>query len=104
LKDIGIKENRLDVIKSGALIIQRVLNKLEIKNIISSKVGVKEGVYLSDMLRGSKVRFPANYNVSLRELIDSHSTEERYANQVTQLSKDIFKHTHNNFNVDKKFL
>jgi len=54
LKEHHIQENRLDVIKPGALILQRVLNQLAIRKVITSGVGVREGVYLADLSRYSK--------------------------------------------------
>ncbi|MCD6190358.1 MAG: Ppx/GppA family phosphatase, partial [Sulfurimonas sp.] len=72
LKKLGIRSNRFDVIKPGALILSRVLNKIEIEKIITSGVGVREGVYLSDLLRGSKDKFPHNYNTSVKYILDTH--------------------------------
>ncbi|MBL4729814.1 MAG: Ppx/GppA family phosphatase, partial [Sulfurimonas sp.] len=62
LQELGIKKSRLDIIKPGVLILQRVFIKLSIKKVIISGVGVREGVYLGDLLRNSKDKFPHNYN------------------------------------------
>jgi len=99
LRALNIKEERFDVIKPGVLILLRLFNKLSIKGLITSGVGVREGVYLSDLLRNSKDKFPANYNVSVRYLIDNHIHEHNFANQLNQLSKNLFDLTHSYFNL-----
>ena len=85
LKYLGIKSERFDIIKPGALILQRVLKKLSIKKVITSGVGVREGVFLADFLRGSKDKFPVHYNTSVRYILDSHVGEIGFSNQLTKL-------------------
>jgi exopolyphosphatase/guanosine-5'-triphosphate,3'-diphosphate pyrophosphatase len=103
LKNLYIKKSRFDIIKPGALILQRVLKKLDIKKIITSGVGVREGVYLSDLLRGSKDKFPHNYSTSVRYLLDAHINNINHSNQLSKLSKKIFDLTYKSFDIDKKY-
>ena len=103
LNNLGINANRYDVIKPGALILQRVLKKLSVKNIVTSGVGVREGVYLADLLRGSKDKFPAHYNTSVRYLLDAHLNDKNLSNQISSLSKKIFDLTYEHLNIDKKY-
>jgi exopolyphosphatase/guanosine-5'-triphosphate,3'-diphosphate pyrophosphatase len=103
LKRLGINVNRFDVIKPGTLILQRVLKKLSVQNIVTSGVGVREGVYLADLLRNSKDRFPAHYNTSVRYLLDAHLNDKNLSNQISSLSKKIFDLTHEHLNIDKKY-
>jgi len=103
LKELGIEKSRFDVIKPGALILQRVFKKLSIKKTITSGVGVREGVYLSDLLRGSNDKFPANYNTSVRYLIDSTIYDTSYSNQLSSLSKKLFDLTHEYLEIDKEY-
>ena len=103
LKTLGIKPERFDIIKPGALILQRVLIKVDVKKLQTSGVGVREGVYLKDLLRGSKDKFPNNYNTSLRYLLDSHIDDTTFSNQVSSLSKKIFDLTSNELNIDKNY-
>lgn len=103
LKKLNIKSNRFDVIKPGALILERVFHKLTINKIITSGVGVREGVYLADLLRNSKDKFPHNYNTSVRYIIDSSIQDNHYSNQLTQVSKKLFDLTYDFLNIDKKF-
>lgn len=103
LKNLGIKSARYDVIKPGALILDRVLNKFKIKNLITSGVGVREGVYLADLLRNSKDKFPANYNTSVRHIIDSHVDNISYSNQLNKLAKQLFDLTHEELNINLQY-
>ena len=103
LKKLGIKSERFDIIKPGVLILQRVLVKLNINKLITSGVGVREGVYLADLLRGSKDKFPTNYNTSVRYLLDSHVDDDKFANQINLLSKKIFDLSYKYFNINKKY-
>ncbi|MCK9490781.1 MAG: Ppx/GppA family phosphatase [Sulfurimonas sp.] len=101
LKKLGIKADRFDVIKPGALILQRVLKKLSIKDIITSGVGVREGAFLADLLRNSKDRFPEHYSVSTRYILDSHISEKAIASQLNFLVKKIFDLTHKHLGIDE---
>lgn len=103
LTKLGIKSNRFDVIKPGVLILQRVLKKVSTKNIITSGVGVREGVYLADLLRNAKHKLPHNYNTSVRYIVDSHIHDKNYSNQLNALSKKIFDITHEYLNIDQKY-
>jgi len=103
LKKLKIESNRFDVIKPGALIIERVLRKLPLTNIVTSGVGVREGVYLSDLLRNSKHRFPANFNPSVRSLLDKYCDNTSYANQLNKVAKTIFDLTHKQFGIDLSY-
>ena len=103
LKTLGIKSNRLDVIKPGTLILQRIIKKLKISKIVTSGVGVREGVYLTDLLRNSKHKFPLNYNTSVRYLIDSHIQEKDFSNQLNLLSKKLFDLTKEHFGIKDKY-
>jgi exopolyphosphatase/guanosine-5'-triphosphate,3'-diphosphate pyrophosphatase len=103
LKKLGIKNDRFDVIKPGVLILKRVLKKINIKQLITSGVGVREGVYLSDLLRNSKDKFPHNYNTSVRYLLDEHILDKSFSNQLNSLAKKLFDATHKHLGIDKKY-
>ena len=103
LVSLGIKSNRFDVIKPGTLILQRLLHKLSIQNIITSGVGVREGVYLADLLRNSAHKFPHNYNTSVKYLLDSHIQDTSFSTQLNALSKKLFDLMHEDLNIDKKY-
>lgn len=103
LKNINIKSNRFDIIKPGALILSRIMLKLSKVKIISSGVGVREGVYLTDLLRNSKDKLPINYNTSVRYILDNFVDDKNFSNQLNKLSKDIFDLTHVDMNLPSKY-
>ena len=103
LTTLFIKNNRFDVIKPGTLILQRVMKKIDISHIITSGVGVREGVYLSDLLRSAKDKFPHNYNTSVRYILDSYVQDKAFSNHLASLSKKIFDLTSEYFGIDKEY-
>lgn len=103
LKKLGIKSDRYDVIKPGALILDRVIKKLALTKMITSGVGVREGAYLSDLLRNSRDRFPENYNVSVRYLLDTHIKDANFSNNLNKIVKEIFDLTHEYLKIDPKY-
>ncbi|ABB43940.1 Ppx/GppA phosphatase [Sulfurimonas denitrificans DSM 1251] len=103
LKKLGIKSSRFDVIKSGALILLRVFKKFNIKELLTSGVGVREGVFLADLLRTSNDRFPLNYNTSVRYILDAYIENISYANQISRVSKELFDLVADRLNMDKKY-
>ncbi|MGZ5207743.1 MAG: Ppx/GppA phosphatase family protein [Sulfuricurvum sp.] len=103
LKALSIKSDRYDTIKSGTLIFLRILKRLECKELICSGVGVREGVFLSDLLRNSAHRFPANYNPSVRYLLDTYDTHSDHGLQCSALVKRIFDLVRSHLNLDAKW-
>jgi exopolyphosphatase/guanosine-5'-triphosphate,3'-diphosphate pyrophosphatase len=73
----GIKKDRLDTIRPGALIFLSVLERIGATEVMTSGVGVREGLFLSDLLRNSNYLFPANFNPSIRSLQDRFCTDPR---------------------------
>ncbi len=69
LRKLKVKEERMDVMKEGSLIIKTIIEKLGCKEIIVSGAGVREGVFLVDIL-GQNPHFPPNLNPSVRSLQD----------------------------------
>jgi exopolyphosphatase/guanosine-5'-triphosphate,3'-diphosphate pyrophosphatase len=90
LKSLNIKPDRFDTIKSGALIFLRILNYLEPKTLVCSGAGVREGLFLSDLLRNSGHKLPANYNPSVRYLLDTHAIHSNHGLECASLAKRIF--------------
>ena len=104
LKRLYIKPDRYDVIKPGSLIIAELLKrKGDITKLITSGVGVREGVYLSDLLRHQKEVFPTNFNPSVRYLLDSYITDVNHSNQLAKIAKEIFALTAKSYNIDEKY-
>jgi len=70
LKRFGLKKNRYDTIREGTLIFNEILNAIEAKHVISSAAGVREGVYLEQLLRDNNHTFPQSINPSIVSILD----------------------------------
>ena len=103
-KKLNIKEDRIDVIKPGALILLEIYKHINPKKIIASGVGVREGLFLTDLLRNQNHKFPQNFNPSIRYLQDSFIRDKKYANLLAIVAKKIFLLSYQDLDLDKKYL
>ncbi len=103
LKEMGIKKERFDVIKPGTLIFLRILHHLKADSLTSSGVGVREGVYLADLLRNANHRFPENYNPSMRYLLDKYIIEPEQVERIAQVTKRLFDLLHEDMDIPASF-
>ncbi|MCK9373144.1 MAG: Ppx/GppA family phosphatase [Sulfuricurvum sp.] len=103
LKSLYIKPDRFDTIKPGTLILLRILKHLQAKKLICSGVGVREGVFLSDMLRNARDRFPANYNPSVRYLLDTYAVHSDHGIHCAALAKRLFELLKAPLQIDESF-
>lgn len=90
LKALGVKKERYDVIRPGTMILIRFLKKIGCKQLITSGAGVREGLYLTDLLRHNNDTFPHGFNPSLRYLLDRHTVEPKFSAQLSQLTLKLF--------------
>lgn len=90
LEGLGVPLDRKDNIRSGALIFSMLLAHFGAKNITASGVGVREGVFLSDMLRTQKHRFPNGILPSLIALKDRFGINQKVAKNHTKQALAIF--------------
>jgi exopolyphosphatase/guanosine-5'-triphosphate,3'-diphosphate pyrophosphatase len=88
LSSLGVRSDRYDTIKTGTFIFKTILEFLEIKTVVTSGVGVREGVYLTDILRTSNHKFPSNFQVSVRSLLDRFVDDTK---QTAYLGNNIHK-------------
>lgn len=88
LKELGVRKDRYDTMREGCAIFSALINQLEVKNVITNGAGVREGVYLQDLLRSSNQRFPANFKVSEKSLSDRFII---YAAESLHVSKVALK-------------
>jgi len=107
LKSLGFKDERLDVIREGTLILKESINKLQASNITTSGVGVREGVFLADLLRSQNNMFPKNFNPSVKSIEDIYQINKKISNYEVNLATklfDILKPYHNLDDTYKKYL
>lgn len=87
LSTLFIKKERFDTIREGAAIFLKVAKALKIRRVMTSGAGIREGVYLSDILRPSK-KFPANFNPSIKSLQDRFLG--RFKSKIALFAGQIF--------------
>ena len=90
LKRFGFKQERQDVIREGVLIFRSVVREVMAKEVITSGAGVREGVFLNDLLRGTGGVFPAGFNPSIRAVQDQMGVEPKEAAYLRQESQKLF--------------
>lgn len=88
LTSLGIRSDRYDTIKTGTFIFKTILEFLNTKVVVTSGVGVREGVYLTDILRTSNHKFPSNFQISVRSLLDRFVDDTK---QTAYLGNNIHK-------------
>ncbi|WP_139471009.1 Ppx/GppA phosphatase family protein [Campylobacter armoricus] len=109
LIDFNIKKDRFDTIKEGCVIFLNIAKNLRAKTIITSAVGVREGVFLSNIFhKHTKIKnettdfskfnanFPPNFNPSLKSLqdrfcVDYTDRSSCYANKIFEALLPIHK-------------
>ena len=102
LKNIGVKSDRLDTIREGSAIFYALSKKLKAKKVITSGAGVREGVFLSDMLRNSNLKFPVNFNPSVRNLLDKFIIDRKNPAYVSNISNKLFELLSKKYDIDTK--
>lgn len=70
LKYLFLPIGRFDTIREGTLIWQEITKHIEAKKVITSGVGVREGVFLHNFLKNDNLRFPSNINPSIQSMLD----------------------------------
>jgi len=90
LKDFGIKPERFDVIREGGLIVTSVIDHVGASKMVASGAGVREGVFLCDLLRGQNCCFPPTFNPSIKSLMDRFCDNEDEAAYITKISSLLF--------------
>ena len=70
LKKFGLKKNRYDTIREGALIFNEILGFIGARSVVTSSVGVREGVFLEQLLREDNLKFPKHINPSIISILD----------------------------------
>ena len=99
----GIKPDRLDVIRPGTLIFLELLEYLGAREVITSGVGVREGVFLTDLLRNDNYRFPDNFNPSVRTIMDVYSIDAKTASYEVKIALEVFDLLKEKFKLNDKY-
>ena len=104
LQTLYIKKARYDTIKEGTLIFVEVIKAIEAKEVISSGVGVREGLFLKNLLRDSSYKFP--YNPSLRSILDRFdnlTSKDSDASHRIKVASSLYAVCHKEFGLDIEY-
>jgi len=104
LGKFNIKKDRIDTIREGLYIFDAISQKLKVKNITTSGAGVREGIYLCDLLRNSNHTFNPNFKLSMRSLIDRFGEKDRQNSSIVRYTKDLFASLEYLHQIDEKYL
>jgi exopolyphosphatase/guanosine-5'-triphosphate,3'-diphosphate pyrophosphatase len=74
LKRYSVKKNRYDTIREGTLIWLEILSHIGASEVMTSSVGVREGVFLEQLLKHNGLTFPPEINPSITSLLDRFKT------------------------------
>ncbi|MDX1809837.1 MAG: Ppx/GppA phosphatase family protein [Sulfurospirillaceae bacterium] len=103
LKDFGIKKDRIDTIREGLHIFEAITSKLQTEQVITSGAGVREGVYLSDLLRNKNHIFNPTFKLSLRSIIDRFEIKDIQNNSAVKCSSNLFDALEYIHQIDSKY-
>jgi exopolyphosphatase/guanosine-5'-triphosphate,3'-diphosphate pyrophosphatase len=104
LKNLGVKKDRYDTIREGSIIFEALIRKLGVKKIITSGVGIREGVYLSDILRNSNARFPQDFSLSLERLREKFGVDKKESKFLASHVEQLFLELKQLHKLDDKML
>ncbi|BCZ19237.1 Guanosine pentaphosphate phosphohydrolase GppA [Helicobacter sp. NHP19-012] len=104
LAEFGISEDRKDSIRSGTLIFTMFLEHFKASTIVASGVGVREGVFLSDMLRSHNHSFPKGINPSILSLLDRFLPHSKHSQEVKKECAKLFEVLQPLHGIHQKYL
>jgi exopolyphosphatase/guanosine-5'-triphosphate,3'-diphosphate pyrophosphatase len=104
LLKIGFKRERVDVIQWGLLIFQEVSQLFGIQEVVTSGAGIREGIFLKDILRSYRGRFPDNFNPSLRNILDDFQirSDKVFKNSV-KVTNRLFETLQKPLNIREEY-
>jgi len=86
-----LPKGRFDTIREGTLIWQNILEHIEAKSVITSGVGVREGVFLHHFLKNDNFTFPKNINPSIESILDRFKSHTIYTKEREKSALKLFK-------------
>ncbi|MBL0686522.1 MAG: Ppx/GppA family phosphatase [Sulfurospirillum sp.] len=90
LKELGVKKDRYDTMREGCTIFNALINLIGAKKVITNGAGVREGVYLNDLLCSSNKRFPKNFQVSEKSLSDRFIVDKKESLYISKIALKLF--------------
>lgn len=94
LKNFDIKSRRFDTIREGTLIFDALLKHMQINRVITSSVGVREGVFLNSSLNKRTHKFPEGINPSIESILSRFKPMvdiEKKKKAKLQMGQDLYQ-------------
>jgi len=94
LKQFSLKKNRFDTIREGTLIFNAILSAIGAKELITSGVGVREGVYLEQALKQEYLSYPKDINPSIISILDRfkpYDTIEKRKKSTLHIASSLYE-------------
>jgi len=85
-----ISKSRVDTIKDGDMVLLNILEQLKCEKFIINQKGVREGVYLKDLLRSFNFVFPSNFDLNLKVIEDRFILTKKENNFVKKFSLRMY--------------
>ncbi|CAA6816255.1 MAG: Exopolyphosphatase (EC, partial [uncultured Sulfurovum sp.] len=104
LKYLYLAKGRFDTIREGTLIWEEILLHINAKNVITSGVGVREGVFLEHLLKEDNLQFPKEINPSIRSILDRFETHHIDIVKRKENSTKLFKIFFDEKKIQDKYL
>ncbi|NKQ40516.1 MAG: Ppx/GppA family phosphatase [Sulfurovum sp.] len=104
LQTYHIKENRYDTIREGTLIFLEIIKHIEAENIITSGVGVREGVYLKDKFPEKPYKIPYKSNPSIKSIKDRFDILSLPCGNKHNVAKELYVLFKDEFHYDEEYL
>ncbi len=103
LKNFQIKKDRYDTIREGSAIFYSLIQNLNATSVITSGAGVREGVYLCDLLKSQNYTFPKNFNPSIKSLTDRFVKSPKDNSYVAKTALELFDVLKPMHNIDDDY-
>jgi len=106
LSNLNLKESRFDTIREGSLIFVEILNTIQAREVVTSGVGVREGLFLKDLLRNSGLQFPKELNPSTRSILDRFDNltpKSSSASHRIKIASQLYAICHNEFSLSQEY-
>ncbi len=104
LEKLHIKPNRYDTIREGLLIFMTLQEYLGINHVITSGVGVREGIFLHDMLRSVGGKFPKEINPSVVSIIDRLDLIKHPKKRNIKILRRLFTLFQEEYGIKERYL
>jgi exopolyphosphatase/guanosine-5'-triphosphate,3'-diphosphate pyrophosphatase len=106
LSNLHIKKGRYDTIKEGALIFVEIIKLIGAKEVMSSSVGVREGIFLKDLLRNNNYKFPSTLNPSIKSILDRFDRLTPKASKAShriEIASSLYDIYSREFGLDRRY-